>query len=330
MFKAKKLVLVSANSLSVTEANKEEHVSLEWVLYIYYPLCFCKDITGVRALIDSDSKVNAMSLAYASKLGLMIQHTNIRAQNSDGSTLERLGIVLASFKVEDKLRRIRFFQETFLLADISAEIVLGMLFLTFSNADVQFVEKELTLRFYTTAEALPTTKWVELINKKKFAKAVLDEKSETFVVYVASLNLVSGIYLDREAQIASLLTKEVKIPDKYSDFTNVFSKEKALVLPKCNKLNEHVINLENGKQSSYGPIYSLGPVELETLMTYIKIHLKIGFNQPSKSPADTFILFDKKPDGSLCLCVDYRGLNNLTIKNRYPLLLISESLDRLV
>ena len=70
-------------------------------------------------------------------------------------------------------------------------------------------------------------------------------------------------------------------------------------------------------------------MELETLKTYIETHLKTRFIRPSKSPAGAPILFDKKPDGSLRLCVDYRGLNNLTIKNRYPLPLIGESLDRL-
>ena len=231
--------------------------------------------------------------------------------------------------MEDKLGRARFFQETFLLADMSTEVVLGMLFLTFSNADVQFVKKELTWRSYTTAEALPTTKRVELIDKKEFAKAALDENSETFVVHVASLNLVPGIHPDREAQIASLLTKKVKILHKYSDFTDVFSEEKALVLSERTELNEHAIELENSNQPPYGPIYSLRPVELETLKTYIETHLKTRFIQPFKSPAGAPILFDKKSDGSFRLCVDYQGLNNLTIKNQYPLPLIRESLNRL-
>ena len=311
----------------MTETNKE--VTLEWVPSINYPLYFRKDTAGVRALVDLGSEVNAMTPAYAAKLGLKVRKTDIGAQKIDGSTLETFGMVLADFQVEDKLGRARFFQETFLLADISAEVVLGMPFLTLSNADVQFVEKELTWRSYTTAKALPTTKRVELINKKEFAKAALDEKSETFVAHVASLNLAPGIHLDRAAQIASLLIEEVKIPDEYSDFTDVFSEKKALVLPERTELNEHAIDLEDGKQPPYGPIYSLGPVELETLKTYIETHLKTGFIRPSKSPAGAPILFDKKPDGSLRLCVDYRGLNNLTIKNRYPLPLIGESLDRL-
>lgn len=53
-------------------------------------------------------------------------------------------IVLARFQVKDKFERARFFQETFLLANISMEIVLGMLFLTLSNVNIQFLKKELT------------------------------------------------------------------------------------------------------------------------------------------------------------------------------------------
>ena len=259
----------------MTETNKE--VTLKRVSCIYYLLCFKKDTTGVRALVDLSSKVNAMTPTYTAKLGFKVRKTDIEAQKIDGSTIETFEMVLANFQVEDKLGRSQFFQETFLLADISTEVVLGMPFLTLSNADIQFIEKELTWRSYTTAKVLPTIKQVELINKKEFAKAVLDENSETFVIHVASLNLVPGIHLDREAQLASLLNKKVKIPDKYSDFTDVFSKEKALVIPERTKLNEHAINLENGKQLPYRLIYSLGLVELETLKTYIKTHLKTGF-----------------------------------------------------
>ncbi len=94
-------------------------------------------------------------------------------------------------------------------------------------------------------------------------------------------------------------------------------------------MNEHAIELIEGKQLPYGPIYALNPVELEILKTYIETHLKTGFIQPSKTPTRAPILFDKKLDGSLRLCVNYRGFNNLTIKNRYLLPLIGESLDRL-
>ena len=83
-----------------------------------------------------------MNLPYASRLGLRVYRTDIRAQKIESSTLEIFGMVLASFQMEDKLGSIWFVQETFLLADISTRLVLGISFLTLSNADVQFVEKE--------------------------------------------------------------------------------------------------------------------------------------------------------------------------------------------
>ncbi len=64
-------------------------------------------------------------------------------------------------------------------------------------------------------------------------------------------------------------------------------------------------------------------------MVYIKTHFKIGFNRPSKFPANTPILFNRKPNDSLRLYVNYWSLNNLTIKNRYLFPLIGEALDRL-
>ena len=100
-------------------------------------------------------------------------------------------------------------------------------------------------------------------------------------------------------------------------------------LPENIGINKHAIELKVGKQPSYGPIYSLRPVKLETLKTYIETYLKTGFIWPSKSPAGALILYNKKPNGSLWLCLNYWGLNNLTIKNWYPLLLIAEALDRL-
>ncbi len=72
------------------------------------------------------------------------------------------------------------------------EVVLEMPFLSLSNADVKFAELgKLTWRLYTPTNALPTTSRVELIDKKEFAKATLDENSETFVVHVAAIELLT-------------------------------------------------------------------------------------------------------------------------------------------
>ncbi len=137
------------------------------------------------------------------------------------------------------------------------------------------------------------------------------------------------MYPLRRAQIAYLKADEVltKVPSEYADFTDVFSPKLAAKLSEQTGINNHAIELVDDRQLPHGPIYNLGPVELETLKVYIKNNLASGFIRPSKSPIRAHILFDKTPDGSLRLCVDYRGLNNLTINNWYPLPLIEKSLD---
>ena len=152
------------------------------------------------------------------------------------------------------------------------EIVLEMPILAFSKVKVDFAKRELTWKAYTIAEALPTTKRVQIIGLKEFAKAVLDPKQETFVVHVATLFNLMGVHLDQKVQIVVLIANKalVIIPAEYSDFENVFFKESVVVLLENTKINIHAIDLEKGKQPPYGLIYSLRPVELETLKTYIE------------------------------------------------------------
>ena len=155
---------------------------------------------------------------------------------------------------------------------------------------------------------------------------------ETFVIYVAALSVYLGdeVHPLRKAQIAHLKANKAfsKVPSKYTDFADVFFLKLAAKLLEHTGINDHAIELVDDWQPLYNPIYSLGPMGLETLKAYIKNNLVNGFIRPSKSPVGALILFDK-PDGSLRLCVDYQGLNHLTIKNWYSLPLVGESLDRL-
>ena len=116
----------------------------------------------------------------------------------------------------------------------------------------------------------------------------MDENFETFIVHVASFYW--GIHSDREALIAFLLMEEVKILEEYPDFTSVFSEEKTLVLLERIELNGHSINLEDSKQLPYRLIYSLGPINLETLKTYTKT-LKTTISS-SKSRLPPVAFFD--------------------------------------
>ncbi|KAL1952678.1 hypothetical protein VTO42DRAFT_4462 [Malbranchea cinnamomea] len=83
------------------------------------------------------------------------------------------------------------------------------------------------------------------------------------------------------------------------------------------------------KAAELPPINRLTQKELETLRKYLEDSIGKGWIRESKSPVDVPVLFAPKADGSLRLCVDYRGLNLLMIKNRYLLPLIDEILNRL-
>ena len=133
----------------------------------------------------------------------------------------------------------------------------------------------------------------------------------------------------KKAQVRSLLFDKActKIPVEYSDYSNIFLTENVAKLPENTGINEHAIKLEEGKHLLFDPIYSLEPVELEILKTYIETNLANSFIWPSKSPAGASIFFNRKPDKSLHLYMDYLGLNNITIKNQYLLPLIGKSLD---
>ena len=116
------------------------------------------------------------------------------------------------------------------------------------------------------------------------------------------------------------------VPSEYHKFADVFSKTKAKILAPHHSYDLK-INLEEGAQPLVGPIYSLLASEQETLKEFIKENLNTGFIWPILSPHGALVLFIKKKDGSLCLCVDFCSLNCISTKNCYLLPLISDLLD---
>ncbi|GAW22450.1 hypothetical protein ANO14919_119870 [Xylariales sp. No.14919] len=119
-----------------------------------------------------------------------------------------------------------------------------------------------------------------------------------------------------------------KLPPEYHDLIKVFYAAEAEKLPP-HRSYDHKIELEPGKDPPSVRNRPFSQQELRVIKKYLDENLDKKFIRPSKSRAAAPLLLAKKPGGGVRVCVDYRGLNNVTIKNRYPLPLVRETLDAL-
>src|SRR5258707_10352532 len=156
---------------------------------------------------------------------------------------------------------------------------------------------------------------IRMVSTLTMTKLCKDLGTPTFVISTADLIPL---------QVTATDTLD-SIPAEYCDFCDVFSGEKAGTLAP-HRPYDLQINVEEGAKPIHGPIYSLSPPELMALWEFLEEHTRSGFIHPSKSPWGSPILFIKKKDSSLCLCMDFRALNRVMEKDCYPLPLISDLL----
>ncbi|MBW0576824.1 hypothetical protein O181_116539 [Austropuccinia psidii MF-1] len=121
---------------------------------------------------------------------------------------------------------------------------------------------------------------------------------------------------DEEEEPEEIETMMKFVPSVYHQYLNLFSKVKAEKFPP-HRTCDHHIELE-GSLPPVGLIYSLSNQESYTLRDYISENVEKGLICPSSSSTREPVLFVRKKDGGLCLCVDYRKINAVTRKNQYP------------
>jgi hypothetical protein len=118
------------------------------------------------------------------------------------------------------------------------------------------------------------------------------------------------------------------VPAEFRQYLGILSKEASDALPE-HRSYDCKIDFKDGEVPPWGPIYPLSEIELQTLREWLKEMLRTGKIQRSTSPAGSPILFVPKPNGrGLRFGVDYRGINRITIPNRYTLPLMQELQDR--
>ncbi|KAJ8474222.1 hypothetical protein ONZ45_g16023 [Pleurotus djamor] len=154
-----------------------------------------------------------------------------------------------------------------------------------------------------------------------------------YAVQIRSMEIRASETISQRLAIAFQKNKAVEsrnadFPDLFTEFESVFAKEAFDELPQSRPW-DHAIELVDGSEPANCKVYPLSPVEQRELDAFIEENLNTGRIRPSKSPMASPVFFIKKKDGSLRLVQDYRKLNSMTIKNRYPIPLISELVDKL-
>jgi len=123
-----------------------------------------------------------------------------------------------------------------------------------------------------------------------------------------------------------LKTLAERLPVQYRDFVEIFGKAAQASRP-AHGSQDMVIDLEPGKQPPSEKLYPLSPDELKLLKEYLDNLLRTGKIRPSKSSAGAPIFFAKQANGKLCIVVDYRGLNAITIEHKYSLPLMTTLME---
>ncbi len=158
------------------------------------------------------------------------------------------------------------------------------------------------------------------INSASFLRLARKKNHDLFVIFMRDI--------DKALKITSFVDSVTLLLLEYHDFLDVFSRELTNILSE-RRLYDHKIQLQKNKTSIFEPLYDMSQDELRILKKYLKNNLIKDFIQVSSFLAISSILFVKKSSEELRFCVNYRGLNAMTVKNRYSLSLIRETLDRL-
>ncbi|XP_057692820.1 uncharacterized protein LOC130916258 [Corythoichthys intestinalis] len=136
--------------------------------------------------------------------------------------------------------------------------------------------------------------------------------------------LRSACLLPAQAHVTTEPVNLVNVPTDYHDLKYVFSKEHAMTLPP-HRPYDCAINLLPNAPLPNSRLYQVSKPEQEAMREYISSSLAAGLIRPSSSPLGAGFFFVGKKDGGLRPCVDYRGLNEITIKNKYPLPLLDSA-----
>ena len=294
-------------------------------------------------LIDSGAAANLIHPDFARRMGIRVERsTDLKVTLADGSkrncSHQAMGVAL---RMGDGATT---FEEgvNFYVPDMphsKHNVVLGMPFLSEHNPTVDWLRRiaELPLdqgRTFQAGAPLPAAgdAAVPTLSATQFRTAMRKGDTETVIGMIQFNGVEAEVATNEHGKTEQTSVSAVQLPNSVTrmlkSYGDIFPSELPNHPPPSRDV-DHRIELEPGSKPASRPCYRLSFSELDELKKQLEDLLKKGLIRPSKSPWGAPILFVKKKTGEMRMCVDYRALNKVTIKNKYPLPRTDDMLDRL-
>ncbi|KAI3412628.1 Hydrolase_4 domain-containing protein [Psidium guajava] len=208
-----------------------------------------------------------------------------------------------------------------------------------SKEDLEDYDIVMGLGFIDRIEAmlLPFADCICVLDERNQCVVPIQRKSGGNHKMLSAMQLSKGTRKGEETFLAVLKEVDPKggmddVPKEVTQVLEAFKDVMPLELPKklppMREVDHRIELVSDARPPAMAP-YRMAPPELEELRKQLKGLLDSGYIRPSKAPFGAPVLFQKKHDGSLRMCIDYRALNKLTVKNKYPIPLIADLFDQL-
>ena len=170
-----------------------------------------------------------------------------------------------------------------------------------------------------------------LVSALQFKKELRKPKSEVELYLCLVRGKESGVPEPKKEDSSPVDGEEARVKklteELIEEYQDVFPEDLPKGLPPKRNI-QHRIELELGSVPTSSGMYRMSAVELEELKKQLQDLTDHGFIRPSESPFGAPVLFVRKKDGTIRMCIDYRALNKITVKNKYPLPHIDELFDQ--
>jgi hypothetical protein len=270
------------------------------------------------ALVNLGATYNFVSQAVADRLSLEAAKAGKRKKKKkmlppittvNGEPLRATVVVRQMVRMQDSAGAKRNHAINFVVADIAHyDMILGLAWLQKQNSDIHWDTGVWHWRTCSETE----DGLICLVSVGAFIATMRTERTHSYKLHLQKL----GLDPDRDpaGDVLMATRPEPTVPEPYRGYTQVFSEADSESMPSHGP-QDLAIELTDGRQPLWGPIYNLSEKELDTLRSYLEVQLKRGWIRPSKSPAGAPVFFVPKKDGTLQLCMDFWGLNQITKKN---------------